>query len=49
MMVLLEIGVECSAKKAMTTLLSGAEAMCLLPNHDLSRLIFLAARVVQIC
>ena len=38
--------VECSAKIAMTTLHRGREAMCLLPIHDLPRLIFLDARGV---
>jgi hypothetical protein len=37
MMVLLEIGVECSAKIAMTTLRSGSNTMSLLPDHDLPR------------
>ena len=38
--------VECSAKIAMTTLHRGREAMCLLPIHDLPRLIFLDAHGV---
>ena len=38
--------VECSAKIAMTTLHSGRETVCLLPIHDLPRLIFLDAREV---
>jgi hypothetical protein len=37
MMVLREMGVECSAKIAMTTLHSGLMTMGLLPNHDLTR------------
>jgi hypothetical protein len=41
-------GVECSAKKAMTTLSSSAAAMGLLPNSDHARRIFLKARVTQI-
>jgi hypothetical protein len=49
MMVLLAISVECPAKIAMTTLLAGSGTMCLLLNHDLARLIFLAAHIVQIC
>jgi hypothetical protein len=49
MMVLLSVQVEGSAKIAMTMLLSGLAAMGLLPNHDLSRRIFLDAGVVQIC
>src|ERR1700720_3571265 len=49
MMVLLAMSVECSAKITMTTLLAGSGTMCLLPNHDLERLIFLAAHIVQIC
>jgi hypothetical protein len=43
MMVTLWKSVECSAKIAMTTLHRGREAMCLLPIHDLPRLIFLDA------
>jgi hypothetical protein len=46
MMVMLWKSVECSAKIAMTTLHRGREAMCLLPIHDLPRLIFLDARGV---
>jgi hypothetical protein len=46
MMVMLWKSVECSAKIAMTTLHRGREAMCLLPIHDLPRLIFLDAREV---
>jgi hypothetical protein len=46
MMVTLWKSVECSAKIAMTTLQRGREAMCLLPIHDLQRLIFLDAREV---
>jgi hypothetical protein len=46
MMVLLRKSVECSAKIAMTTLHRGRGAMCLLPIHDLPRLIFLDARDV---
>jgi hypothetical protein len=46
MMVLLRKSVECSAKIAMTTLRRGRRAMCLLPIHDLPRLIFLDARDV---
>src|SRR6266704_918061 len=46
MMVLLRNSVECSAKIAMTTLHRGRGAMCLLPIHDLPRLIFLDARDV---
>jgi hypothetical protein len=46
MMVTLWKSVECSAKIAMTTLRRGREAMCLLPIHDLPRLIFLDARGV---
>jgi hypothetical protein len=48
MMVMLGGGVECSAKKAMTTLSGGAAAMCLLPNSDHPRRIFLKARMTQI-
>jgi hypothetical protein len=49
MMVLPAMSVECSAKIEMTALLAGSGTMCLLPNHDLARLIFLAAHIVQIC
>ena len=38
--------VECSAKIAMTALRSGLAAMRLLPDHDLSRLIFLEANLL---
>jgi hypothetical protein len=48
MMVMPGRGVECSAKKAMTTLSGGAAAMGLLPNSDHPRRIFLKARVTQI-
>jgi hypothetical protein len=48
MMVRLAIAVECSAQIAMTTLHSAFETMGLLPNHDLRRLIFIDAPVVQI-
>jgi hypothetical protein len=41
-------GVECSAKKAMTTLSGSAAAMGLLPNSGQARRIFLKARVTQI-
>jgi hypothetical protein len=49
MMVLLARSVEYSAKIAMTALLCGPEAKCLLQDHDLPRRIFLGPRVVQIC
>jgi hypothetical protein len=49
MMVRHEIGVECSAKIAMTTLHSGFVTMGLLPNHDRPRRIFLDERFLQIC
>jgi hypothetical protein len=49
MMVPLGKSVECSAKKAMTTLPDAFGAMRLLPDYDLPRLIFLDARPVHIC
>jgi hypothetical protein len=49
MMVLREMGVECSAKIAMTSLLGGAAAMGLLLNHDPPRRFFLDAAVGQSC
>jgi hypothetical protein len=45
MMVLCEMGVECSAKIAMSALRSGSATMGLLPNLVLARRIFLAVRV----
>jgi hypothetical protein len=48
MMVMAGRGVECSAKKAMTTLSGGAAAVGLLPNSGRPRRIFLKARVTQI-
>jgi hypothetical protein len=49
MMVLLSGSVECSAKIAMTTLLTTLAAIGLLPDRDQSRRIFLGPRVVPIC
>jgi hypothetical protein len=49
MMVLRKMSVECSAKIAMTTLPGEVGAMCLLPNHDLRRRIFLDAHLAQSC
>jgi hypothetical protein len=49
MMVLGVRGVECSAKIAMTALLGGLAATCLLPEHDWPRRIFLGAYAAQIC
>jgi hypothetical protein len=48
MMVMPGKGVECSAKKAMTTLSGGYVARHLLPNCDRLRRIFLGARAVHI-
>jgi hypothetical protein len=48
MMVLRRKGVECSAKKAMTSLLDAFGATRLLPDYDLPRLIFLDACTVHI-
>jgi hypothetical protein len=46
-MVRLGRGVECSAKKAMTTLRHRVVAMGLLRNRDPARLIFLGAEIEQ--
>jgi hypothetical protein len=46
-MVRLGGGVECSAKKAMTTLRHRVVAMGLLRNRDPARLIFLGAEIEQ--
>jgi hypothetical protein len=48
MMVLLSGSVECSAKIATATLLSGLAAIGLLPDLDQPRRIFLGPRVVRI-
>jgi hypothetical protein len=49
MMVALEKSVECSAKIAMTTLLTWLTATCLLPDRDPTRRIFPKAHAAQIC
>jgi hypothetical protein len=49
MMVLPFGSVECSAKIAMTTLLTRLATMGLLPDRDLPRRIFLEGRVARIC
>jgi len=48
MMVLRPEGVECSAKIAMTVLPGAPETMCLLPDYDLRRRIFLGADAMRI-
>jgi len=48
MMVASEMSVECFAKIAMTVLLSGADAMALLPKPEWVRRIFLGDSVAQV-
>jgi hypothetical protein len=48
MMVLRPEGVECSAKIAMSVLAGVPATMCLLPDYDLRRRIFLGADAMRI-